>query len=125
VGEDNGRWDNLLNSNMKGTKNSASSGLWGPSRPVPGGLVAAREVKPGSRGYRRVEQLPITSPPAMLKTVIVLGVLALLAIFAVKLLFILLGFAIPVLLLGFLIYGVLVVFAPDRAARLKSRIAEI
>ena len=125
MGQDNGRWGNLLNFNMKGTKNSASSGVCGPSRPVPGGTVAAREVKPGPRGYRRVGQLPITSPPAMLKTVIVLGVLALLAIFAVKLLFILLGFAIPALLLGFLIYGVLVVFAPDRAARLKSRIAEI
>ena len=61
----------------------------------------------------------------MLKTVVVLGVLALLAIFALKLLLEMLGFAIPALLLGFLIYGVLVVFAPERAERLKARIAEI
>jgi len=61
----------------------------------------------------------------MFKTVIVLGVLALLAIFTLKLLFVILGFAIPVLLLGFLIYGVLVVFAPEKAARLGARIAEI
>ena len=65
------------------------------------------------------------SHPPMLKTVVVLGVLALLAIFALKLLFLMLGFAIPALLLGFVIYGVLVVFAPDKAARLKARIAEI
>lgn len=61
----------------------------------------------------------------MLKTVIVLGVLALLALFALKLLVFLLGLAIPALLLGALIYGVLVVFAPERAARLKARIAEL
>jgi hypothetical protein len=69
----------------------------------------------------------------MLKTLFVLGLLALAGLLALKLVFgiigglvslvfSLLGLAIPVLLLGALIYVVLRVFAPERADALRTRV---
>ena len=125
MGADNGRDGNLLYPIMKGTQIPSLAVLSGKL----GGFRALGAACPGAKPRRVVHRMkrhrPATQSPPMLKTVVVLGVLALLAIFALKLLFVLLGFAIPALLLGFLIYGVLVVFAPERAARLKARIAEI
>ncbi|MEK0430205.1 MAG: hypothetical protein RL139_9 [Gemmatimonadota bacterium] len=69
----------------------------------------------------------------MLKTLFVLGLLALAGLLALKLVFgiigglvgvffALLGIAIPVLLLGALLYVVLRVFAPERADALRTRV---
>ena len=69
----------------------------------------------------------------MLKTLFVLGLLALAGLLALKLVFgiigglvglffALLGLAIPVLLLGALLYVVLRVFAPERADALRTRV---
>jgi len=68
----------------------------------------------------------------MLKTLFVLGLLALAGLVALKLLFgiidgllglvfALLGLAVPVLLLGALVYVVLRVFAPERADAMRTR----
>ncbi|MDQ8146163.1 MAG: hypothetical protein P3A32_08885 [Gemmatimonadota bacterium] len=68
----------------------------------------------------------------MFKTILVLGFLALAALLALKILLAILGAAVglavglvaltlPALLLGALIYVVLVVFAPERAAALRER----
>jgi hypothetical protein len=68
----------------------------------------------------------------MLKTVFTIGFLALLGLFALKLVFgilgglfsiffALLGLAIPVLVIGAVIYVVLLVFAPETARGMKEK----
>lgn len=70
----------------------------------------------------------------MLKTLFVLGLLALAGLLALKLVFgiiggllglafALIGLAVPVLLLGALLYVVLRVFAPERADALRTRVS--
>ena len=71
-------------------------------------------------------------PIRMFKTILVLGFLALAALLALKLLLAILGAAVglavgllalvfPALLLGALVYFILLVFAPERAAALRAR----
>lgn len=68
----------------------------------------------------------------MLRTIFTIGVLALLGLFALKLVFGILGglfglffgllaLALPVLILGALIYVALMVFAPDTARDLRQK----
>lgn len=68
----------------------------------------------------------------MLRTVFTLGLLALVGLFALKLVFgilggifglffALLGLAIPVLLIGALIYVVMLVFAPETARGMREK----
>ena len=70
----------------------------------------------------------------MLRTVFTIGILALVGLFALKLVFGilgglfglffgLLGLAIPVLILGGIIYVVMLVFAPDTAREVKEKIS--
>lgn len=70
----------------------------------------------------------------MLKTLFVLGLIALAGLLALKLVFgiiggllglffALLGLAVPVLLLGALLYVVLRVFAPEQADALRTRVS--
>ena len=94
----------------------------------------------GWRGGRAVETFctppayrgwPLTGP-TVFKTILILGFLALAGLLALKLLLAILGaavglafglvaLAVPALMLGALIYAVLVVFAPERAAALRAR----
>lgn len=70
----------------------------------------------------------------MLRTVFTIGILALVGLFALKLVFgilgglfglffALLGLAIPVLVLGGLIYLAMLVFAPETAREVKEKIS--
>lgn len=70
----------------------------------------------------------------MLRTVFTIGILALVGLFALKLVFGilgglfglffgLLGLAIPVLILGGIIYVMMLVFAPDTAREVKEKIS--
>lgn len=68
----------------------------------------------------------------MLRTIFTLGIIALVGLFALKLVFgilgglfgiffALLGMAIPVLVIGALIYVVMLVFAPDTAKGMRDK----
>ncbi len=68
----------------------------------------------------------------MLRTIFVIGLLAFVGLFALKLVFgilgglfgiffALLGLAIPVLIIGALIYGAMLLFAPDTAREMKEK----
>jgi hypothetical protein len=70
----------------------------------------------------------------MLRTIFTIGILALVGLFALKLVFgilgglfglffALLGLAIPVLILGAIIYVVMLVFAPETAREVKEKIS--
>ncbi len=70
----------------------------------------------------------------MLRTVFTIGILALVGLFALKLvfgilgglfglLFALIGLAIPVLVLGAVIYVLMLVFAPETAREVKQKIS--
>lgn len=70
----------------------------------------------------------------MLRTIFTIGILALVGLFALKLVFgilgglfglffALLGLAIPVLILGAIIYVAMLVFAPETAREVKEKIS--
>jgi multisubunit Na+/H+ antiporter MnhC subunit len=62
----------------------------------------------------------------MLKTIFTIGVFALLALFALKLVIglalPLLGIAIKILIIGAVVYGVMLVVAPGTARRLRDKV---
>jgi hypothetical protein len=61
----------------------------------------------------------------MLKTIFTIGVVALLGLFALKLVgvlfFPLIGLAVKILLVGAVVYGVMLVVAPGTARRIRDR----
>jgi len=62
----------------------------------------------------------------MLKTIFTIGIVALLGLFALKLVgvlfFPLIGLAVKILLIGVVVYGVMLVVAPDTARRIRDKI---
>ena len=97
----------------------------GGARPPLQPAVETFCTPPAYRGW------PLTGP-IVFKTILILGFLALAGLLALKLLLAILGaavglafglvaLAVPALMLGALIYAVLMVFAPERAAALRAR----
>jgi len=79
-----------------------------------------------SDGRRRIFRQNFPEEDEMLKTIFTIGVVALLGLFALKLIgvlfFPLIGLAVKILLLGAVVYGVMLVVAPDTARRLRDKV---
>jgi hypothetical protein len=87
------------------------------------GNIARPETPGGAAAYGAEDFLDGEN---MLKTIFTIGVLALLGLFALKLIgvlfFPLIGLAIKILLIGAVVYGVMLVVAPGAARRLRDKV---
>ena len=87
------------------------------------GNIAGPETLSGVRAYSGQD---FPEGMKMLKTIFTIGVVALLGLFALKLIgvlfFPLIGLAVKILLIGAVVYGVMLVVAPGAARRLRDKV---